>query len=169
MWYTFFGKFHDTSLWILHEMHDASLCDAPDELYVWNNFRKIQKFYGSVVGAKMVQCHQFTLVVGHSLLSHQLFPWMYVFWNIVSCYRDIQFIHSTLAFLRDKIYILKTHFMFSEHWLSLYCVYLSQAFLLHSGLFQRQKIDFVFTFLKGVKQRCYSWSQRSKELRLYLK
>ena len=34
MWYTFFGKFHDTSLWILHEMHDASLCDAPDDM-IW--------------------------------------------------------------------------------------------------------------------------------------
>ena len=32
MWYTFFGKFHGTSLWILHEMHDASLCDAPDDI-----------------------------------------------------------------------------------------------------------------------------------------
>ena len=34
MWYTFFGKLHDTSLWILHEMHDASLCDAPDDINV---------------------------------------------------------------------------------------------------------------------------------------
>ena len=30
MWYTFFGIFDDTSLWILPKMHDPSLCDTPD-------------------------------------------------------------------------------------------------------------------------------------------
>ena len=33
MWYTFFGIFDDTSLWILPKTHDPSLCDTPDELY----------------------------------------------------------------------------------------------------------------------------------------
>ena len=32
MWYTFFGIFDDTSLWILPKTHDPSLCDTPDEL-----------------------------------------------------------------------------------------------------------------------------------------
>ena len=32
MWYTFFGIFDDTSLWILPKTHDPSLCDAPDEI-----------------------------------------------------------------------------------------------------------------------------------------
>ena len=34
MWYTFFGIFDDTSLWILPKTHDPSLCDTPDELCV---------------------------------------------------------------------------------------------------------------------------------------
>ena len=33
MWYTFFGIFDDTSLWILPKTHDPSLCDTPDEWY----------------------------------------------------------------------------------------------------------------------------------------
>ena len=32
MWYTFFGIFDDTSLWILPKTHDPSLCDTPDDL-----------------------------------------------------------------------------------------------------------------------------------------
>ena len=31
MWYTFFGIFDDTSLWILPKTHDLSLCDTPDD------------------------------------------------------------------------------------------------------------------------------------------
>ena len=33
MWYTFFGIFDDTSLWILPKTHDPSLCDTPDEMF----------------------------------------------------------------------------------------------------------------------------------------
>ena len=32
MWYTFFGIFDDTSLWILPKTHDPSLCDTPDDI-----------------------------------------------------------------------------------------------------------------------------------------
>ena len=34
MWNTFFGKFDDTSLWILPKTHDPSLCDTPDDVYL---------------------------------------------------------------------------------------------------------------------------------------
>ena len=37
MWYTFFGIFDDTSLWILSKTHDPSLCDTPDDYN--NKFR----------------------------------------------------------------------------------------------------------------------------------
>ena len=33
MWYTFFGIFDDTSLWILPKTHDPSLCDTPDDIH----------------------------------------------------------------------------------------------------------------------------------------
>ena len=33
MWYTFFGIFDDTSLWILPGTHDPSLCDTPDVMF----------------------------------------------------------------------------------------------------------------------------------------
>ena len=33
MWYTFFGIFDDTSLWILPKTRDPSLCDTPDDIY----------------------------------------------------------------------------------------------------------------------------------------
>ena len=35
MWYTFFGIFDDTSLWILPKTHDPSLCDTPDDLFIY--------------------------------------------------------------------------------------------------------------------------------------
>ena len=38
MWYTFFGIFDDTSLWILPKTHDPSLCDTPDES-LWFNIK----------------------------------------------------------------------------------------------------------------------------------
>ena len=41
MWYTFFGIFDDTSLWILPKMHDPSLCDTPDELSNENTGQKV--------------------------------------------------------------------------------------------------------------------------------
>ena len=34
MWYTFFGIFDDTSLWILPKTHDPSLCDTPDDMWI---------------------------------------------------------------------------------------------------------------------------------------
>ena len=35
MWYTFFGIFDDTSLWILPKTHDPSLYDTPDDIIVY--------------------------------------------------------------------------------------------------------------------------------------
>ena len=48
MWYTFFGIFDDTSLWILPKMHDPSLCDTPDELIMaltFYNWKGIENSY----------------------------------------------------------------------------------------------------------------------------
>ena len=42
MWYTFFGIFDDTSLWILSKTHDPSLCDTPDDIYIWPNKAEIK-------------------------------------------------------------------------------------------------------------------------------
>ena len=48
MWYTFFGIFDDTSLWILPKTHDPSLCDTPDELQrVVNHNTEISGFGNS--------------------------------------------------------------------------------------------------------------------------
>ena len=42
MWYTFFGIFDDTSLWILPKTHDPSLCDTPDEI-MYASYSKLSK------------------------------------------------------------------------------------------------------------------------------
>ena len=40
-WYTFFGIFDDTSLWILPKTHDPSLCDTPDDIGEWEKGKEI--------------------------------------------------------------------------------------------------------------------------------
>ena len=56
MWYTFFGIFDDTSLWILPKTHDPSLCDTPDDMWcdqakwVWSRKVWILVFWNFLLG-----------------------------------------------------------------------------------------------------------------------
>ena len=52
MWYTFFGIFDDTSLWILPKTHDPSLCDTPDDIIIASILLKMNNGFSVNVGKR---------------------------------------------------------------------------------------------------------------------
>ena len=70
MRYTFFGIFHDTSLWILPKTHDPSLCDTPDKL-VNIKLLFIKKGQEKILGENQ-NCHFYAEIVNFGLILTHL-------------------------------------------------------------------------------------------------